>query len=133
MQSRLVFGVHGDSAHLAYVGKGQDVGDRLAIVPDFAQVGEITHQVRILVAAVRDGAKSTVATPDVGQETWVLEYRDRRLGVQQDPSWVDAAFVGLRKHISKLGQCGARGGCSRALGRVVSVTIASPMAGDARV
>ena len=58
--------VHRDTANLSDVGEGENVRDRLAVVPDLAQVWEITDHWGILVAAVGERAKDVSALPDVG-------------------------------------------------------------------
>ena len=122
--------IHRNAAYLPDVGKGKDVGNGGIVEPHLPEVGKVTDHVRILVATVRDGAEHVVTLAYVSQHLSVLENRDRRLGIQQNPVWVKPMFAvstGLREHVSILRQREAGGGggvgCGSGGAELLHVTI----------
>ena len=59
------------------------------------------------MATVGDCSQSVGAVADVGQHSRIIENRDCRLGVKQNPFRVDAVLLRLRQHESQLAKCGA--------------------------
>ena len=59
-------GVHRYATDLTYLRKGQDVCNRLLVVPDLSKVWEISNHIGILVTAISNGAEHAIALADVG-------------------------------------------------------------------
>ena len=72
--SKFVSCIQSHTTNLANVSKGQDICDRMLVEPDFTEVAEIANHVRILMAAVCDGAQHLVARSDVGKHGRVAEH-----------------------------------------------------------
>lgn len=58
-------GVHRDATNFANFRERENVCDGLRVKPNLAEVREIAHEGRVLVAAVCNGAKNMFAWPDV--------------------------------------------------------------------
>jgi hypothetical protein len=105
-------GIHSDAAHAAHVGEGQDVSNRVGVVPDFAEIREVADLSGILETTIGNGAQNAAAVADVGEHGWVAKNGDRALRVEQDPVGVNRVVV-LCHDEGMLKECRARRGRGR--------------------
>ena len=101
--------VHGNMAHGADVRERKDVGNGVFIEPDLSEVGKNSDFGGILVSAISNGPQGAATVTDVGEHVWVVENRDRALGIEEDPVGINLVFVlGEHKGVLKKGRAGGR-------------------------
>jgi hypothetical protein len=68
--------IHGDAAYTTHVGERQNVRNGVFVIPDWAEVREVTNHSRVLETAVGEGTESVGAGADVGEHGLVTENGD---------------------------------------------------------